>query len=186
LRGLLVFLPILHLAAGQITVTASATVAATLVSIGVPTATVAATLVSTGVPTATSIPAIPSIYDPSESSLIVEPLSSSLPGVSVFTGGDSGDTATTTIDFSIITANGTVVTLTATGTVTPSVHTSSVVAFTEGGLTTSTRTTGGGTGTATGTQSLIANFTNAAPAGDSAKLGLGFLGFAGAVIAVGL
>lgn len=175
MRGVLLFLPILHLAAGQSTVTASPTINGPLVS--------------SDLPIATSISATPSAFDPSKYSELFGTLPSSVSGISVYSGlseftSDGGHVATTTVDFSIITTNGSVVTLTATPSGPVDTVSPSIVDFTSG--TTSTRTTGSGTGTATGTQSLIGTFTNAAPAADSAKLGLGFLGFAGAVVAVGL
>jgi hypothetical protein len=104
----------------------------------------------------------------------------------MFAFSDGTDqTATTTIDYSTVTANGVVMTLSPTDSHPDTASYSTASKGFETSVTNHTTTTGTRTGTATGTQSLVASFTNAAPAAD-VKFRLGFLGFAGVVAAVGL
>ncbi|KAK5058943.1 hypothetical protein LTR84_011207 [Exophiala bonariae] len=175
MKSLLLLLPILRLGAAQ----------QPSVSGVVATSTVTATPVvvngdSTGVATAT-----------------IEPSNSA---ISVFSGSGAGGTAaapTTTIDFSVISENGTVITLTFTGSVDPSVNSTVYVTGAGNATTTTASSKGSGTavnagtttssrsGTASTTGTGPAQFTNAAPTAD-VQFGLGLLGFAGAAVALGL
>lgn len=172
MKNLLVFLPIVGLAAAQQTSVISE---------------VAVTSTATG-------PVFS--FGSSTDNVVTSTVEASVTGVSVSIGSGTGvvPAPTTTINYSVVSENGTIITLTFSGTVTPSVdstsYLSSTVSASQGsgtaqGGTTTTSPTRSGSGGASSSTTGPAQFTNAAPAADF-KFGLGFLGFAGAAVALGL
>lgn len=176
MKGLMLLLPMLQLAAGQSTVTATPSVdSGTSLIYTVGSVAPITTAFEFGGTTFTGVN-IP---------ILVTVMSD---GINVYSFDDPNThpPVTTTVDFSIITANGTVTTLRPTGSVPPPVDTTLYPSTSiSNAIGSSATTTGTRSGTATGTQVGPASFTNAAPTAD-VKLGLGILGFAGAVAAVGL
>ena len=178
MKGLMLLLPMLQLAAGQNTLT----VIPSVDSGTAPTLTVAPS-VGSNLPTTT----ITASFDGTAYTSVVIPVVLTVEsGVTLYSYMPVPET---TIAFSVASANGTVVTLTAGGTATgtspPVVDTTLYPSNGLGVNTTATSTSGTHSGTATSSKSGPASFTNAAPTAD-AKLGLGILGFAGVVAAVGL